>query len=206
MAQVAVDVRGLCGRSLEFKLDSGAAASICGEKELPKVALRRPDRRLVGPGNTLLECAGMVDATLRYGDKSVVEQVYVIRGQKTNLLSKHACEGLGMLLCTVSSVKAEGACNKLYQGLGSVNREYEICLKENAVSSEIFVPRLVAMPLRAKTKAELRRMQELGVIEQISEPSEWCSPMVVVPEGDKVRICTDFTRLNAYVKRDIPSR
>ena len=46
-------------------------------------------------------------------------------------------------------------------------------------------------------------MEELGVIARVTEPTDWCSGMVVVPKGDgKVRICVDLTRLNESVRRE----
>ena len=37
----------------------------------------------------------------------------------------------------------------------------------------------------------------------MTEPTEWCAPMVVVPKSnDKVRICVDYTHLNQAVKRE----
>ena len=53
------------------------------------------------------------------------------------------------------------------------------------------------MPLMPKVKAELERMERLGVISPITEPTEWYVGMVVVPkQGGKVRICVDLTCLN----------
>ena len=40
-------------------------------------------------------------------------------------------------------------------------------------------------------------MEQLGVIEKIEEPTEWCAGLVVVPkQSGKVRICADLTKLN----------
>ena len=51
---------------------------------------------------------------------------------------------------------------------------------------------------------ELQKMIELGVIEEACGPTEWCSPMVIAKKGNgKIRICTDLTKLNAAVKREI---
>ncbi len=37
---------------------------------------------------------------------------------------------------------------------------------------------------------ELERMEELGVVTRVEEPTEWCAGMVVVPKAKgKVRIC-----------------
>jgi hypothetical protein len=52
-------------------------------------------------------------------------------------------------------------------------------------------------------KAELTRMEKLGVISRIDEPTEWCAGMVVVPKSSgQVRICIDFTKLNMSVIRE----
>ena len=47
-------------------------------------------------------------------------------------------------------------------------------------------------------------MVNLGVIEAVDEPTDWCAPIVVVPKpnGD-VRICVDLTRLNKKVRREV---
>lgn len=47
-----------------------------------------------------------------------------------------------------------------------------------------------------KVKAELERMQDLGVIVPVNEPTYWCAGLVVVPKpNDRVRICVDLTHL-----------
>ena len=47
---------------------------------------------------------------------------------------------------------------------------------------------------------EIERMEQLGVIVRVSEPTEWCAGMVVVPKvNNKVRICVDLTQLNESV-------
>ena len=54
-----------------------------------------------------------------------------------------------------------------------------------------------------KVKKELDRLEALGVIERVTEPTEWCAPLVVVPKSnDKIRICVDYTHLNQAVKRE----
>ena len=46
-------------------------------------------------------------------------------------------------------------------------------------------------------------MLSLGVIEESTGPTDWVSPMVVVPEKDgSIRICVDYTSLNQSLKRE----
>ena len=54
----------------------------------------------------------------------------------------------------------------------------------------------VPFPMFDKTKCEIDRMLQMGVISKVEQHTEWCSPMVVTPKpnGD-VRVCVDLTRL-----------
>ena len=64
-------------------------------------------------------------------------------------------------------------------------------------------PRRVAIPLMKAVKGELQRMEKLGVIAKVNEPTAWCAGMVVVPKANgKVRICVDLTRLNQSMRRE----
>jgi len=43
----------------------------------------------------------------------------------------------------------------------------------------------------------------MGIIDPITDPTDWCAPMVVVPKpGGDVRITTDFSELNKFIRRE----
>ena len=137
------------------------------------------------------------------GKESLVKDLYIVDKQKTPLLSKGACEGLGLLSvdhsrCKIGSVKID---RKLFQGLGRLDREYSITLKQDAKPFAIHVPRPVAFPLRAKAEKSLQKMIDDRIIVPVDEPTEWVAPMVVVPKPgqDSVRMCTDYTALNKHI-------
>ena len=53
-------------------------------------------------------------------------------------------------------------------------------------------------------KAELARMEKMGVISRVDKPTAWCAGMVAVPKkSGAVRICIDLKPLNKSVQREV---
>ena len=51
----------------------------------------------------------------------------------------------------------------------------------------------VPFPLLSKVEKELARMEKEGILEKVTESTEWCAPIVpVVKKNWKIRICVDF--------------
>ena len=60
------------------------------------------------------------------------------------------------------------------------------------------------IPLRPKVKAELERMESLGIISRVVQHTPWCAGMVVVPKkSGEVRICVHLKELNESVLREV---
>ena len=50
---------------------------------------------------------------------------------------------------------------------------------------------------------ELDKLEDLGVIEKVQEPTPWISPLVVVPKTNgSVHLCLDMRRVNEAVIRE----
>lgn len=81
----------------------------------------------------------------------------------------------------------------------------KIQLKDNAQPYAVYTARRVPLPMLQKVKEELKRMESNGIIEPVTQPTEWCAPMVPVSKEntDKARICVDLKRLNESVKREL---
>ena len=89
---------------------------------------------------------------------------------------------------------------KLFKGLSKFKRQYTIKLQANVKPFALTTPQRVPLPLLKKVKQELNRMESLGAIRRVEEPSMWCAGMVVVPKSNgSVRICLDLTKLNEGV-------
>ena len=91
----------------------------------------------------------------------------------------------------------------LFAGLGRLrNHEYDISVRDDVAPVKC-PPRSIPHTLRNKVKAELERMESMGVIERINGPTDWVSAMIVVhkPVG-RVRICLDPRGLNMAIRRE----
>ena len=188
--------------SIEFSIDIGADVTVVPEhvyqQAVGGVSLQATSHKLCGPGNHALSIIGIFMTKLKKGKHKTEETVYVIRSLHRPLLARPAIESLKLLKrintivgVTNSSIKQQFP--KLFTGLGKLQGNYHICLKPGAKLYALSTPHRVAIPLWK----ELTRMEQLGVIEKIEEPTEWCARLVVVPkQNGKVHICVDLTKLN----------
>ena len=166
-----------------------------------------------GPGETRLTVLGCIEAELEYNGKSMKETLFVINGQRHALLSRTSCTTLGLVarVQTVDSssqptLDFRAEFSSLFKGLGHIDLKYQysISLKPDVQPVCIYTPRKVAHPLVPKVKKEIDRMLKDGVISPVTEPTDWCSGIVVVPKAsDAVRICVDLAHLNKAVNREV---
>ena len=77
-------------------------------------------------------------------------------------------------------------------------------MKTGATPFSLYTPRHVPIPLRPKVKTELERMEKMGVIRKVEEPTPWCAAKVVAPKKvGAIRICVDLKPLNDNVLREV---
>lgn len=195
-----------------FKLDTGAEVSAISDKVCRKMrqVLKPPEKILYGPGRTPLKVLGQFKAELACGDKSTIQRVFVIDGLRNNLLGLPAITALDLAVQVMSTESTTlnlpsevVQFPSLFQGLGDMGDPYVIKLVSDAVPYALYTPRKVPLPLRKKVKQELERMESIGVISRVDQPSPWCAGMVVVPKKNgTVRVCVDLRPLNENVMRE----
>ena len=191
---------------VEFKLDSGAEVSVLSDKLpwLRHASLKPATNTLRGPGGVKLRLLGTLDAQLSCGDRSYSETLYVIENQGISLLSRNACVQLNLIKLVVDAIDVQKDFPKLFVGLGKLNMQHHINLTDDARPVCLYAARKVPHPLLPRVKDELKRMEDQGVISKVTQPTDWCSGMVVVPKPNgKVRICVDHTQLNKAVRREV---
>ena len=79
---------------------------------------------------------------------------------------------------------------------------FHIALTEDAKPFRVHTPRTIPYAFRDKLKAELEHLQQQNIIAPVTEPTEWCAPIVVAMKKGtvKIRVCSDLSHLNKYVR------
>ncbi|XP_064617376.1 uncharacterized protein K02A2.6-like [Liolophura sinensis] len=90
----------------------------------------------------------------------------------------------------------------IFTELSCLPAKAKIRLQDNALPV-VHAPRRVPVALRDRVKNELKRMESMGVIRAIDEPTEWVSSMVAVAKKDStLRICIDPKDSNENIVRE----
>ena len=199
----------LNNQEVPFKVDTGAEVTVISEDSWKSLGLseaKPPTKKLHGPDRQPLKVRGELHATLSYRGRQCIQPVFVVKHLQHNLLGLPAIQAL-QVLSQVQAVRTPIADQYpgLFTGLGTLKgSSYEIKLKPEAKPFALFTPRNVPLPLRKKVQVELVRMETMGVISRVEEPTPWCAGMVVVPKkSGSVRICVDFRPLNDNVLREV---
>ena len=81
----------------------------------------------------------------------------------------------------------------------------KIYLQDHSIPYRVSVPRPIPLRFQEPANREIARHIEPSVIIPSDEPTEWCLPALFVLKGDgkRVRLVTDYTRLNKFVVRPV---
>ncbi|XP_043232854.1 uncharacterized protein K02A2.6-like [Amphibalanus amphitrite] len=189
---------------VSFKVDSGADVNVMSLQQYEQM-VQKPDllptsRQLTSVGGAL-DVLGVFSATIKYKQVSLENEHFYVLDTSQNLLSRSTGERLGVIEFT-GEVRLS---QNVFGPTGLMNTSpIKIRLVDDAVPSAVHTARNVPFPLLKSVKQELERMEDAGIIRSVSEPTDWCAPMVPVPKGGgSVRITVDYKNLNKCVKREI---
>ena len=207
-------------------IDSGASCNLMDKATWEELKAQNVDavsrksgKKLFAYGQTEpIEVLGTFDAniTCDVTGVSCEDQFTVIKGKGTTLLSKGTAEKLNVLRVGpvrpgVYSITSEGTdadvreqFPEVFSGIGKL-ADFQLKLHVNRDVKPVAQPvRRLPFGLRDKVDEKLDELLEKDIIEEVSgRPTEWVSPLVVVPKSDgDIRICVDMRRANEAIVRE----
>ena len=179
---------------------------------------------------TTMKPAGKIKVKLRLGTNEHSEDLHVYPSVRGMLISWKAAKALGILPESypqpdvsrpissnadrnVRTIGTRPDTKEITEEFPQVfdgqiktmeGEEFHISLTDDAVPFCVNTPRSIPFAYRDKLKSELELLEQQGVIEKVTEATEWCAPIVVTPKknSERIRLCVDLSRLNRYVRRE----
>jgi hypothetical protein len=192
--------------------DSGASVNVLDEKDYQALS-KRPELQTTKVRIHPYKSLKVLGKFKTFNTKSVEDKLYVVQGSDGSLLSWKTSQELG-LLKAVHNVNDDSSptteklikdYDELFHGLGKL-KGYQIKLHIDESVPPVAQPcRRVPFHVRQQLEEQLKRDEEVGVIERIEGPTPWVSPIVVAPKPKspgKVRVCVDMRQANQAIKRE----
>ena len=207
------------GTKVDFQLDTGAKCNVLNRKTFNSLGittvLPQPAYRLKSYSGHAIEADGVIWLTVSHDGNDYLTEFYIVNLDAPNVIGAKSCKFMNLVHC-VRSIEANKDFSvvknlstifpgndyaDLFEGLGCLPGTHSIKL-DPKVTPVVHPPRKIPISLMDKVRAELNRMEEMGVIVKQTEPTQWVNSMVVVNKGQKIRICIDPKDLNGAVLRE----
>jgi len=153
-------------------------------------------------------------ATVESQDRITEAQIFVAEGNSGSLLSYKTASELGLIKIRLDAVSQDDTITiesleakhpELFSGIGML-KNYEIKLHiDHSVRPVAQLHRRIPFHLRKKVEDELKLLLEQDIIEKVSGPTPWISPIVTPPkpnQPEKVRLCIDMRQANQAIIRE----
>lgn len=186
------------------------------------------DDVMTADGRTL-SALGQIQCTLSVGEVSHTTSLHVYGGLSDALLSRRSLEALGFLpegwpqVASLSrSPNEQPSSEHIHQVHDDLLSEFadvfsddqlrpmsgdamHIQLQPDAKPFCITTTRPVPYAYREQVKAQLDDMVAAQIIQPVSEPTEWCHPIVIVPKKgtSEIRLTVNLSKLNKQVSRPV---
>ncbi|KAK2715714.1 hypothetical protein QYM36_010329 [Artemia franciscana] len=210
---------------IKFKVDTGAQANILPAKYFDALShppsLKRSSQNLTSYCGSKIPVRGVCELSCKHkSSKAETLPFFIVETDSVLILGFRSSIDLDIVKLVLNVSKVEkstckdmhvidktktdeiiSSYNDFFQGIGKLHGECHLYLKDDAVPT-VYPARRIPSLLRGKLEAELKRMEEQGIIEKVSKPTDWVNSMVAVEKKDgSLRICIDPVDLNKSIRR-----
>lgn len=212
------------GESVPFFIDTGASVNILDDDvfrkiNAPALKIKPTSTNIFAYGSSQpLKVRGTFETTVSYKKTRVTTTFFVVQSTPHarcgNLLSAKTAQELELLhytFATSTSAPPQTVADhlvektpQLFEGMGKLKDVKVKFYVDESVQPTAQPHRRIPFHLRKKVEAELKRLEQLDVIEKVDGPTPWVSPIVVAPKPKKpeeIRICVDMRLPNQAIKR-----
>ena len=209
------------GVKVDMLIDSGASVNIigkdvweCMKMKCVSCVQKKTNKNIFSYGsNKPLPLLGKFDALVHLDDvdknDAINSEFYVTEMKGPALMSKELAIKLGVL--RLGKVHFLGQKEQimqdyptLFEGVGKL-KNFSLKLKINHdVPPKAQKMYRIPFSLRDKVEKKLIELEEMDIIEKVDSPSEWVSPMIVVPKpgSNDIRLVVDMRAANEAVVRE----
>ncbi len=205
-------------------VDSGCPRNIISSVTLSKFKrqpkLKSTDVKLYPfMANIPLPIRNKFKSRITVDNRTAIADVFVVDGDSASLLSRETSEALGILQVNMVSEIVDQAPNQnmsssiksiiaqyeeLFRGIGKL-KDYQVKLHvDNDIVPVAQPHRRVPYSLRKKIADKIQQLEDSDIIEHISGPTPWVSPVVCVPKANSqdIRLCVDMRCVNEAIQRE----
>ena len=187
------------GDQIRFKLDTGAQANVILSSLYTRLKEKPPlgpsTSKLFGYSGKQLIVKGSITLDCSYKGHTYTVAFHILDTSSSSqpILGQQACLQL-KIIKMVLSVDSNTPMTRdsvikdysqLFTGLGELEGEVTICLKEGA-TPVVHPARRVPHAIKGKLKEELDKMEETGVTEKVTIPMDWVNLIMVEKSNGKL--------------------
>lgn len=150
-----------------------------------------------------LNVIGRFSTNVEHSNKVVNTEFLVFEGTGKPILSSNTCEVLELISLNINQISdVQESHAGLFSGVGKL-KDYKLKLHIDKTKPPIAQKlRPVPFQMRDKIQKALNELISLDIIEEVDGPTQWVSPIVVVPKKTgEVRICVDMRQANEAITR-----
>ena len=214
-------VPSVCARvhntEIEFLVDTGANVNIISDivfkdmSDKSGITLQKPVPLIYAYGSSSpLNVKGYFHSNISYRNKVVATDFYVVESpssrQSRCLLGVTTAQNLNIVHFAFTSLSSHipEEYASLFDGKMGKIKDVKVKLHINQDVSPVSQRhRRIPFHVRKEVESELERLEALDVIEPVSGPTPWISPVVVVPKKTSgVRLCIDMREANKAISRE----
>ena len=220
------DTEELYNTELECQLDTGATCNVMSLRDLAVISqtgdppLRSSKVKLKLFDGSLMKPSGVATLKIHRDNKTQELDFQIVETVNKPLLSAETCVKLGLLklsLTGTAQVNSMGTepvkssvpltrekiladYKDVFKGLGHIGESSTFVIDPNHPPVQ-HVPRRIPVTLQKEVKEKIAELEKKGIIQKVTDPTDWISSMVIVSKPGKIRICLDPRDLNKAIQR-----